>query len=126
MLATLSLYVTQQKTVQYDAAGLTTDFYKLRWKNSISGAFSGYSSPQSVLTYPEQSVGSIIYPVLSAMGVSQNDPKITIPFCLSAVDDARKYVKAKLFGIRQDWQANFEFPIQVLAGRTLCLSCGRY
>lgn len=116
VLATLTLGVTQQKTVQFDASGLISDFYKLRWKNSVSGLYSSYSAPVSVLTYPAESVGSVIYPVLTAMGVSPNDPKITIPFCLEAINDARKYVKAKLYGIRQAWLSNFEFPIQVLAG----------
>lgn len=116
VLATLSLFVTQQKTVQFDSVGLTTDFYKLRWKNSVSGDFSGYSDPVSVLSYPVDSVGSVIFPVLKAMGISENDPKITIPFCIEAIGDARKYVKMKLFGIRHAWLANFEFPIQILAG----------
>lgn len=116
VIATLTIFVTQQKTVQFDAAGLTSEYYKLRWKNSISGAFSEYSEPQSVLSYPVNSVGSIIFPVLKAMGVSENDPKITIPFCLSAVDDAREYVRMKLYGTRFAWNANFEWPIQVLAG----------
>lgn len=116
VLATLTLFLTQQKTVQFDSVGLTTDFYKLRWKNSVTGDFSSYSDPVSVLSYPTNSVGSIIDPVLSAMGVSPNDPKITIPFCIEALNDAREYVRMKLFGIRHAWLANFEFPIQVLAG----------
>lgn len=116
VLATLSLFLTQQKTVQFDATGLTTDYYKLRWKNSLTGAFSEYSSPMSVLSYPENSSGSVIFPVLKSMGVSENDPKITVPFCLSALQDAREYVRMKLFGIRHAWLAQFEYPIQVLAG----------
>ncbi len=116
VVATLSLFLTQQKTVQYDAAGLVSEYYRLRWKNSVSGEFSSYSEPISVLAYPENSVGSIIFPVLTAMGVSPNDPKITVPFCIEAVNDARKYVKAKLYGIRHAWLGKFEFPIQVLAG----------
>lgn len=117
VLATLTLYVTQQKTVQFDPAGLTSDFYKLRWKNSVSGAFSGYSDPVSVITYPEESAGDIIFPVLSAMGISENDPKINVQFCLDALDAARKYVnRGKLFGIRMAWLEAFEIPLQVLAG----------
>lgn len=116
VIATVSLFLTQQKTVQFDASGTTTEYYKLRWKNSQTGAFSSYSEPVSVLSYPENSVGGVIAPVLSAMGVSPNDPKITTPFCIEAVNDARKYVKAKLYGIRHAWLAQFEFPIQVLAG----------
>jgi hypothetical protein len=116
VLATLPLFVTQQKTVQFDATGLTSDYYKLQWKNSVSGTLSSYSEPVSVLSYPEDSVGSVIYPVLKAMGVAENDPKITIPFCIEAVNDARKYVKMKLYGIRHAWLENFEFPLKVLAG----------
>jgi hypothetical protein len=116
VLATLPLFVTQQKTVYFDPNGLTSDYYQLRWKNSISGLFSGYSSPVSVLSYPVDSVGNLIMPVLLAMGISENDPKITVPFCISAINDARKYVKASQFGIRHAWLENFEFPIQVLAG----------
>jgi len=116
VLATLSLFLTQQKTVQFDSTGLTTDYYKLRWKNSQTGEYSSYSEPVSVLSYPVNSVGSVILPVLQSMGVSENDPKITVPFCISAVNDARKYVKMKLYGIRHAWLSAFEHPIQVLAG----------
>lgn len=117
VLATLTMFVTQQKTIQFDAAGLISDFYKLRWKNSVTGAFSGYSDPVSVITYPEDSAGSLIFPVLRAMGVSENDPKINVQFCLDALNDARKYVnRGKLYGIRMAWLEAFEIPIQVLAG----------
>lgn len=116
VLATLSLFLTQQKTVQFDATGLTSDYYRLRWKNSLTGEFSAYSDPVSVLSYPVNSVGSIISSVLKAMGVSENDPKINTQFLLSAMDDAREYVRMKLYGTRFAWNANFEYPIQVLAG----------
>ncbi len=115
-LATVTLFLTQQKTVQFDATGLVTDFYKLQWKNSVTGDVSAFSDPVSVLTYPENSVGSIIDSVLSSMGVSPNDSKITTEFCIKAINDAREYVRSELYGIRHAWLANFEFPIQVLAG----------
>lgn len=121
VLATLSLFVTQQKTIQFDAAGLTTDYYKLRWKNSVTGEFSEYSDPISVLSYPVNSVGSVIFPVLKAMGVSENDTKITAPFCIEAINDARKYVNMKLYGIRHAWRSEFEYPLQVLAGSNFVL-----
>ncbi len=119
--ATLTLFVTQQKTVQFDASGLTTDFYKLQWKNSVTGDLSSFSDPVSVLSYPEDSLGSLITPVLRAMGVSENDPKITVPFCIDAMDDARKYVKMKLYGTRHAWLARFEVPVKVLAGSNFVL-----
>lgn len=115
-LTTATFQVTQQSTVIFDAAGLTTDYYKVQWKNSQTGALSTASSPVSVLSYPVNSVAQVIYPVLKAMGVSENDPKITVDFCISAVNDARKFTEGKLYGIRHAWMQNFEYPIKCLAG----------
>lgn len=115
-LATQTFFVTQQNTVIYDTTGLSTDYYKIQWKNSLTGLLSDASDPISVTAYPANSVANIIYPVLRAMGVSENDPKITVDFCLSTVDDARKYTEAKLYGIRHAWQQVFEYPIKILAG----------
>jgi len=121
VLATLPLFVTQQKTVHFDSIGLTSDFYRLQWKNSQNSYLSPFSLPVSVLSYPTNSVGSVILPVLSAMGVSENDTKITVPFCIGAINDARKYVDMKLFGIRHAWRSEFEHPIKVLAGTNFAL-----
>jgi hypothetical protein len=115
-LATQSFFTTQQSTVIYDTAGLSTDYYKIQWKNSLTGLLSDYSDPVSVDSYSINSVANIIYPVLKSMGVSEDDPKITAEFCISAIDDARKYTHAKLYGIRHAWQQEFEFPIQMLSG----------
>ena len=116
VLSTSTFQASQQNTVVFHAAGLTTTYYKLQWKNSITGLLSSYSDPISVSTYEPTSVAQVIYPVLRAMGVSENDNKITTEFCISAVNDARKYTKAKLFGIRQAWNQEFEYPIKILAG----------
>lgn len=115
--STVTMQVTQSTTVLFDSTGLTTDYYKVQWRNSITGEVSELSDPISVSAYSEYSVyESVIAPVINAMGISKDDPKITIPFCLQSVDDARKYVENKLFGIRQDWRQEFEYPIRMLAG----------
>jgi len=114
--ATQTIFTTQQSTVFYDATGLSTDYYKIQWKNSLTGLLSDASTAISVDAYPENSVSTIIYPVLEAMGIREDDNKITIPFCINAVNDARKFTAAKLYGIRHAWQQEFEYPIQMLAG----------
>ena len=111
-----TIFTTQQNTIIYDTAGLATDYYKIQWKNSLTGLLSGYSDPISVSSQTPSSVAALIYPVLRAMGVSENDPKITIPFCISAINDARKFTSSKLYGIRHAWQQQFEYPIKMLAG----------
>ena len=113
---TMTMQVSQQETILFDKTGLITDLYKVQWKNSQSGELSSFSEEVSAEGYPVNSVATIIFPVLKAMGVSENDPKINVEFCLSAVDDARKYTEAKLYGIRHAWLQEFEYPIKLLAG----------
>lgn len=115
-IAGLGMRVTQQNTIYYDTTGTSTDFYRIHWRNSVTTGVSADSDPQSVQTYPVNSAANIIYPVLRAMGVSEDDPKINVTFLLSALDDARIYTHNKLYGIRQAWQAEFEHPIKMLAG----------
>ena len=121
VLQTVTFQVTQPNTVIYDPVGLSTDYYKIQWKNSQTSYVSDFSTPVSVQSYPANSVGAVIFPVLRAMGISDTDTKITVPFCLGAIDDARKFTDAKLYGIRHAWRNKFEFPIQLLAG-TNCVS----
>ena len=117
----VTMQVTQQNTVYYDSTGLSTDTYTVKWLSSLAPAvFSDESDPISVLTYPTNSVADVIYPVLRAMGISENDPKINTTFLLSAVDDARKYTEGKLYGIRHAWNQVFEYPIKMLAGTNYC------
>jgi len=116
LLETKSLQVGQLNTIFYDSTGVSTDYYKVRWVNSVSSETSSFSEPISVLAYPENSVAEIIYPVLSAMGISENDTRINTTFLISAVDSARKFAQAKLYGIRHAWLEEFEHPIKVLAG----------
>ena len=116
LLATKTFYTTQLNTTFYDLAGDAGDYYKVQWLNSLTLNVSDFSAPISVTAYPINSVAKLIYPVLQAMGVSANDTKITVPFCLSAIDDARKFTEGKLFGIRHAWQQHFEHPIKMLAG----------
>ena len=41
--AARTLQVTQANTVAFDLTGLSTDYYKVQWKNSITGDVSGFS-----------------------------------------------------------------------------------
>jgi len=114
--AITTIFATQQSTILYDTAGTTGEYYKVRWVNSVTSDTSDFSTAISVTAYPENSVNSIIKPVRRAMGISDDDNRITADFCISAVDDARKFTHGKLYGIRHAWQQEFEFPIKMLAG----------
>lgn len=116
VLSTEIISVTQQSTIFYDPAGLSTDYYKIQWKNSLTGLLSEYSTAMSVDAYPTNSVASLIYPVLKAMGIKKDDTRITAEFCIEAINDARKFTASKLYGIRHSWQQEFDYPIRLLAG----------
>lgn len=115
-LQTLTLSVTQQKTVAFDTVGIPTDYYKVQWKNSQTNAISPLSDPISVISYPENSAGELINSVITAMGVSSNDPKINTQFLISALNDARRFTQSNLYGVRHAWTQNFEYPLRVLSG----------
>lgn len=114
--ATVTIQVTGEKTIVYDATGLETDYYKVQWKNSISSAVSDLSDPINVANYPFNAASFLINSTLRAMGVSKNDKSITTDFMIDSLNDARTLVKAKLYGIRHAWNQEFEYPIKLLAG----------
>lgn len=115
-LGEYDLILNSQKTIVFDTTGLATDYYKIQWHNSLNGESSDLSPAISVSSFSQTSVASIVYPVLKAMGVAENDPKINTEFLLGAVNDARIYTDSKLFGIRHAWRQEFEYPVRVLAG----------
>ncbi len=108
--------VTQMNTIVFDTAGLSSDYYKVRWKNSQSGLTSSFSDPISVLAYSQDSAGALFKSITTLMGIQENDTKITTPWLLESLDDARKVVWTKLYGVRQPQEEVFNFPIKVLAG----------
>lgn len=117
VLATQTMQVTQGNTIVFDPIGLTTDFYKVQWKNSISGLLSPYSLPLAVSSLSQFSAGYLLMSVAKSMGISENDTAINPDFLLSSLNDARNYTQSKLYGIRMAWREEFEYRIQMLAGR---------
>jgi hypothetical protein len=117
VFATQTMQVTQKNTIIFDSTGLTTDYYKVQWKNSISGLLSPLSSPISVSSLSAKSAGYLINSVTKAMGVQENDVSVTPDFLLSALNDARDFTQGKLYGIRMAWRSKFEYPLRMYAGR---------
>jgi hypothetical protein len=113
----IEMAITQTTTVVFDSTGTTSSFYKVRWINSITSDESAFSLPISVLTYPEYSAGKMFQSIKTLFGIQDNDKQINTEFLLTALNDARRAMQQKLFGIRQDWQAKFGHQIKVLAGR---------
>lgn len=63
VLATASFQLSQTTTEYQDASGLTTSYYKARFKNSVTSAFSDYSTPVSVSSLTSKTAAGLIIPL---------------------------------------------------------------
>lgn len=116
VLGTYLIQATQQNTLIQDNAGLSTSYYRVKFKNSVNSLESGYSSEATALPFGSQSVAAMLSTIRQQAGIADSDTRITTPFLIGALNDARDYVKNTMAGYKQGWLAEFEFPIQVYAG----------
>lgn len=116
VIGTYLIQATQQTTQIQHNAGLTTTYYRVKFKNSVNSLESPYSVEAKSLPASSQSVASMLFTQRQLVGIAESDPKITTSFLLSALNDARDYVKNTMAGFKQGWLAEFEYPVQVLAG----------
>jgi len=117
VLGTYLIQATQQNTLIQDNAGLSTSYYRVKFRNSVNSLESGYSSEATALPFGSQSVAAMLSTIRQQAGIADSDPRITTSFLIGALNDARDYVKNTMAGYKQGWLAEFEFPIQVHAGQ---------
>lgn len=120
-LNTFFVQATQQYTQVYDPAGLQTDYYRVQMQNSVSGNTSNFSIPVSPSAFDPESVGAKFNNIKSEFGISDADPIITTQFLLTALNSARDTVRDMMAGFKQSWLEEFEYPIQLLAGRNYAI-----
>lgn len=115
VLATLSIDVTNTETVYQHMAGTSTTWYKVRFLNQGSTTYSDYSSPAASSSFGVNTSGYLISRVRSQLGDSTG---LTDSFFIAALNDARSVVNTDFgYGRMNEWREEFEYPIQMLAGR---------
>ena len=117
VVGTYLIQATQQNTLIQDNSGLSTTYYRVKFKNSVNSLESGYSAEATALPFGSQSVAAMLSTIRQQSGIADSDPRITTQFLIGALNDARDYVKNTMAGFKQGWLAEFEYPIQMLAGR---------
>jgi hypothetical protein len=68
VLTTVSLSVDEEDTIYNDTAGVTTSWYKIRYKNSVTGSFSDYSDEVQGTGYTAQSLRDMTDEILEDFG----------------------------------------------------------
>lgn len=112
----ITLQVSSQNSIFVDQNGTSSTFYKIRYKNSISGVYSDYSTPFSASSGGEGTANALITQAKASVGVS-DDPLLTPEFMLKALNDARDIVhRIYGYGKSKDYLHNFEYPMKLLAG----------
>lgn len=116
VVGTFLIQATQQNTILQDNAGLTTTYYRVKFRNSVNSLESDYSAQAAALPAGSQSVAAMFQSLRTQYGVADSDPVITTPFLLASLNEARDMVKNTMAGFKQGWLAEFEYTIQLLAG----------
>lgn len=118
VLATIPFQWTQILTTYQDNTGLTSSFYRIKFRNSINSIETVYSTQTSAdISNLTGSAIKLIDQVRQQLGVSPNDGKINTTFLLGALNDARTIADIEFgAGKMKEWRAVFEFPIQMRAG----------
>jgi len=60
VLTTVAITVEEDATTYKDSAGNATDFYKIRYKNSIDSSFSGYSAEVPATGYGDTTLAGLV------------------------------------------------------------------
>lgn len=112
VLATIPLNWSENQTVYNHTAGLSTDYYKVRFYNSLNSLGTSFSA-ETTSVANTTTLGYLINKVRSSVGNVTLDDQ----FFIDAIAEARQVLEKEFgYGKVYEWRQNFEYPIQMLAG----------
>lgn len=114
-IATVNIDIDDEFTKYDHFAGLPTDYYKVRFKNSITGNVSEFSGEVAAAGYDSQSVGSIIDDLRTLLGDRPSDEDLLRFINLAqeaiyAAKDRWYFTKKKETYLTVDSKENYNFP----------------
>lgn len=118
VLATIDFQWTQNITYYQHGVGLSTYYYRVKFKNSLNSIETVYSLKVSPSTSAlEATPAAMIDGIRDQLGISADDPVLTNKFFLNAINDARRICDTDFGnGKMKEWRAQYEYPIKMLAG----------
>lgn len=116
-IATIDFTVKDNNTIFVHAAGISSTFYRIRFRNSITAFLSSYSLTQGTASMGVDTAGYLINSFKRTTGIENTDPVLTDSFFLAALNEARRIVDIEIgSGKMKEWRQQFEFPIKMLSG----------
>lgn len=104
---------TALNTVYVDRASTPSTWYKVTFNDSLNSKTSGESDPVQGNGYREDTLEYVIKSVRNSTG----NTSLTDDFFVGAVNEARRFLNTSLgYGQANAWRAEFNYPVQLLAG----------
>lgn len=109
LLTTLDIRVDSSETYYNEVDGLSTYYYKVRFKNSTTTKYSSYSDPIIATGFVDNSAGSVIKKALIQLGESIDDEVITKEFLFEALNEGRREIDEHVGIIRWPFRTEFDY-----------------
>jgi len=107
LLETVSIRVDENETFYNDLDGTSTTYYKIRFKNSTTTAYSVYSDAVIATGYTANSAGMLIQTALSDLGMEIDGKMITKRFLFDALNEGRREIDEDRSIIRWSFRSVF-------------------
>lgn len=111
VLATIDIKVSSPETFYNHAAGLSTYYYKVRFKNSADTTYSQYSDVVMATGFADNSVGSLIKKALISLGEKIDNEVLTKEFLYEALDEGRDEIDQHIEVSRWSFREVFDYDL---------------
>lgn len=109
LLTTVGIGVASETTYYNEVDGLSTYYYKVRFKNSTTSKYSEYSDAIIATGYTENSVGNVIRRALIQLGESVDTEVLTKEFLYEALNEGRREIDEHVGIIRWPFRTEFDY-----------------
>jgi hypothetical protein len=109
VLATISIRPDSTETYYNHTAGLSTYYYRVRFKNSTDTTYSQYSDGIIATGFAENTAGAIIKAALDSLGESMDSEVLTKDFLFTALDEGRSEIDEHIEVQRWSFRTVFDY-----------------
>ena len=108
-ITTLNIRADSETTYYNWTTGVSTDYYRVRFKNEADTTYSQYSDGLIATGYVDNSVGAIISQALNSMGEAVDNEVLTKEFLYEALNEGREEIDRHEMIERWSFRNEFDY-----------------
>jgi hypothetical protein len=116
VIDTIDIAVDEDETTYKDAAGVSTDYYRFRYKNSIDNSYSDYSVEIPASGYPSNALNSMVEKVLTLFS-SQSEKLLNRDEIIEDINEGYRILVNKIIDLGIDYYAKKGDQIPLVANQ---------